>query len=83
MKKATGMVRKVDELGRVTIPKEIRDVMSIKEKDPMEIFVTDGNIILRKYEPGCIFCGQLNDVTICKGKHIYQECAAEMIKCAG
>ncbi|MGE8004346.1 AbrB/MazE/SpoVT family DNA-binding domain-containing protein [Lysinibacillus sp. NPDC093216] len=49
--KSTGMTRKVDELGRVTLPKEIRDNFGIKEKDPLEIFTESGNIILRKYEP--------------------------------
>lgn len=49
--KSTGITRKVDELGRVVIPKELRDNLEIKEKDPLEIFTEGGNIILRKYEP--------------------------------
>lgn len=49
--KSTGITRKVDELGRVVIPKELRDNFDIKEKDPLEIFTEGGNIILRKYEP--------------------------------
>jgi len=49
--KSSGMTRKVDELGRVTLPKELRDNFGIKERDPLEIFTEGNNIILRKYEP--------------------------------
>lgn len=55
--KSTGIIRKVDELGRVVIPKEIRDMLNIVEKDLMEIFIDGDSIILRKYEESCIFCG--------------------------
>ena len=55
--KSTGIIRKVDELGRVVIPKEIRDMFNIIKKDLMEIFIDGDNIILRKYEESCIFCG--------------------------
>jgi transcriptional pleiotropic regulator of transition state genes len=54
--KSTGIVRKVDDLGRIVIPKELRKTMNIKKKDPMEIFVEKINIILSKYEKGCLFC---------------------------
>jgi len=70
--KSTGIVRKVDDLGRIVIPKELRKTMNIKKKDPMEIFVEKNNIILSKYEKGCLFCGEMGDtfefegVTICK-----------------
>lgn len=56
--KATGVVRKVDELGRVVLPIELRRTLEIAEKDPLEIFVDADRIILRKYRPGCSFCGQ-------------------------
>ena len=55
--KATGIVRRVDELGRVVIPIELRNKFGIAEKDPIEIYVDGSNIILKKYEPNCIFCG--------------------------
>lgn len=63
MKKATGIVRKIDELGRVVIPKELRRVYGIKEGDAMEIFVDNDEIILRKYTPsdGCTLCGSIAD----------------------
>ena len=73
--KSTGIVRKVDELGRVVIPKELRRTLDIKEiEDSMEIF-TDGDlIILKKYAPSCIFCGQANDIIFFKSKRICKEC---------
>ncbi len=76
--KSTGIVRKVDELGRVVLPKELRDIMDIKEKDPLEIYV-DGNIILlKKYEPACIFCQNAKDVVNFKGKNICEQCMKEL-----
>jgi len=57
--KATGIVRKIDELGRIVIPKEIRNSFGIKEGEPLEIFTGDNNqIVLKKYNPGCHECGE-------------------------
>lgn len=78
--RATGIVRRVDELGRVVLPMELRKVMDINEKDPMEIFVKDGQIILKKYEPACIFCGSAEEVIHYKGKNVYHTCSLEMRK---
>ena len=72
--KSTGIVRRVDELGRIVIPKELRDHFGIDEKDPLEIYVEDGNIILSKYEPACIFCGEKRDVVVYKNKTICESC---------
>ena len=58
--KSTGIVRKVDELGRIVIPREIRNKFVIAEKDPLEIYVDGSSIILKKYEPNCIFCGNID-----------------------
>ena len=55
--KATGIIRRVDELGRVVIPIEIRNQFNIVEKDQIEIYVDNSSIVLRKYEPNCVFCG--------------------------
>lgn len=78
--KSTGIVRKVDELGRVVIPKELRKVFNITEKDPLEIYTDQDNIILRKYESacGCVFCGNANKVTQYKGKNVCSECVAAL-----
>ena len=70
--KSTGIIRRVDELGRVVIPIEIRNQFNIAEKDPIEIYVEGSSIILKKFEPNCIFCGNTknllnyNDKLICK-----------------
>ena len=71
-------MREVDNLGRIVIPKELRKMYDIKKNDGLEIFVDENKIILRKYEPGCIFCGNLSDVIECNGKKICKECIEEM-----
>ena len=76
--KSTGIVRKVDELGRVVIPIELRRNLEIKEKDALEIFVDGEQIILKKYSPACIFCGQAKDVSTFKGKNICPACFDEL-----
>lgn len=66
MVKATGVVRKVDELGRVVLPKELRRTFGIKERDPLEIFVDGDHIMLKKYEANnaCMITGEINDDNI-------------------
>lgn len=80
MIKATGIVRKVDVLGRVVLPIELRRTMDIEIKDPMAIYVDQDSIILQKYEPACIFCGSAENTQVYKGKIVCQECALEMGK---
>ncbi len=74
--KSTGIVRKVDELGRVVLPIELRRTMDIAERDKLEIFVDDDSIILRKFQPSCIFCDSVRDITTYKGKNICSSCIA-------
>ncbi len=76
--KATGIVRKVDELGRVVIPIELRRIMNIDVKDGLEIFVDSDRIILRKYEPSCIFTGETEDLVYFKGKLISRSIINEL-----
>lgn len=76
--KSTGVVRKVDRLGRVVIPIELRRNLDIEEKDALEIFIEGENIILKKYAPACIFCGQAKDITSFKGKNICPACLKEL-----
>lgn len=76
--KSTGIVRRVDELGRVVIPIELRRTLDIAEKDALEIYVDGEHIILKKYEPACIFCGQAKDVIQYKGKNICSKCLEEI-----
>ena len=72
--KSTGIVRKVDELGRVVIPIELRRTLQIAEKDSLEIYVDGEKIILKKYEPACIFCGNADGIRIFKYNNICKEC---------
>ena len=74
MLKSTGIIRRVDELGRVVIPIELRNKFEITEKDPMEIFVDGSSIILKKYEPNCIFCGSSKKLVDFQGKLICEKC---------
>jgi AbrB family transcriptional regulator, transcriptional pleiotropic regulator of transition state genes len=76
--KSTGVVRRVDELGRIVIPIELRRTLDIAEKDALEIYVDGEQIILKKYEPACIFCGDARDVTNYRGKNICKVCMAEL-----
>lgn len=76
--KSTGVVRRVDELGRIVIPIELRRTLDIAEKDALEIYVDGEQIILKKYEPACIFCGDARDVINYKGKNIRQNCLQQI-----
>jgi len=73
--KSTGIVRKVDDLGRVVIPIELRRTLGISEKDPLEIYVDTDKIILKKYLPACLFCGNAEDLVSFNGKSICKDCA--------
>lgn len=76
--KSTGIVRKVDELGRVVIPIELRRTLDINIKDALEIYVDGEQIILKKYAPACIFCSNAKDITVFKGKNICPQCLEEL-----
>ena len=72
--KSTGIVRKVDELGRVVLPIELRRTLGIDLKDALEIYVDEEKIVLKKYEPACIFCGSAEDVVNYQGRNICAAC---------
>ena len=76
--KSTGIVRKVDELGRVVIPIEIRNQFGIAEKDPIEIYVDGSSIILKKYERSCLFCGNTKKLVQYKDKVICNKCLEQI-----
>lgn len=78
MMKSTGIVRKVDELGRVVIPVELRRTLRIAEKDALEIYVDEEKIILKKYEPACVFCGNAGETVTFKNKIICHDCINDM-----
>lgn len=76
--KSVGMVRKLDQLGRIVLPKETRKRYKINEGNSLEIFVEDDRIILKKYIPGCIFCGDIENIKEYKGKRICINCAVNI-----
>lgn len=78
--KSTGIIRRVDELGRVVLPIELRNKFQITEKDPMEIYVDGSSIILKKFEPNCIFCGSSKKLTEYQGKLICEKCSEQISK---
>lgn len=76
--KSTGIIRKLDELGRVVIPIEIRKQFNIDQKDPIEIFIDGSSIILKKFEPNCIFCGSTKKLINYSDKLICGKCAKKI-----
>lgn len=78
--KSTGIVRKVDELGRIVLPIELRRTLDIAERDELEIYMENDQIILKKYEPSCIFCGEMDDIRQIHGKNVCGKCIEEMKK---
>ena len=76
--KSTGIVRKVDELGRIVLPIEMRRTLDIEEKDALEIYVEGSSVILKKYKPSCIFCDTTKDIVEFKGKSICPKCLKEL-----
>ena len=78
MLKFTGIVRKVDELGRIVLPIEMRRTLDIGEKDALEIYVEGSSVILKKYKPSCVFCDATKDITVFKGKNICPKCLKEL-----
>lgn len=78
--KSTGIVRKIDELGRIVLPIELRRSLDIGKDDPVEIYVDGSSVILKKYEPACVFCGSSDRVKHFKDKNVCAECIAELSK---
>lgn len=78
--KSTGIVRKVDELGRIVLPIELRRTLDIAEKDSLEIYVDGNTIVLKKYQPSCIFCDNAKDVVTYRGKNICTKCIRELVE---
>ena len=82
--KSTGIVRRLDELGRITLPIELRRNFDVNERDPLEIFVDDDKIILKKYNPADIFTGEdMDDLIDYKGKKVSRKSIIELAKLAG
>ncbi|MBQ6480782.1 MAG: AbrB/MazE/SpoVT family DNA-binding domain-containing protein [Anaerolineaceae bacterium] len=76
--KATGIVRKVDELGRIVLPIELRRTLGIEIRDALEIYVDEETILLRKYTPTCVMCGESDGLVEFKGKKICRKCIEKL-----
>lgn len=81
--KATGIVRKVDELGRIVLPSELRKTMHVKVGDSFELFTNENTVILKKYVPGCILTGAMDDLVDYEGKKVAKQAIIDMAKQAG
>ena len=78
--RSKGIIRNIDELGRLVVPKEMRTTLDINCNDPVEISMEGNSIILKKHIPFCVFCGNSNDLSVFKDKKICSECLAELAK---
>ena len=78
--KSTGIVRKVDNLGRVVLPIELRNGLGINPGDSMEIFTEGDKIVLRKYEPYCVFCGEVDNIISYGSRNVCKKCVNELSK---
>ena len=76
--KSTGIVRKVDELGRIVLPIELRRTLDIAERDELEIYLDDDKVVLKKYEPSCIFCNSACGLVTYRGRNVCMECIEQM-----
>lgn len=76
--KSTGFVKKIDELGRILIPKELRSSMELDNKDALEMFVDGDRIVLQKYQPACIFCNSADEIVFFEGRRICTSCLSKL-----
>ncbi|KIV58117.1 AbrB family transcriptional regulator [Aneurinibacillus migulanus] len=76
--RATGIVRQVDELGRIVLPMELRRMFGIEQKDGLEIFVDEDMVVLKKYAPACLFCHSMDDLKQFEGKKVCRSCIEKM-----
>ena len=78
--KTKGIIRKVDEVGRIIIPSEIRSVLNIDYRDQVEVFLDNNSMIVKKYVPTCIFCGETKNISVFKDKQVCARCLKELSK---
>lgn len=76
--KSTGIIRKVDDLGRIVLPMELRRTLDIAERDELEIYMENDRIILQKFEPACVFCGSSRSLVSYRRKNVCQDCIKKM-----
>ena len=78
--KSSGIVRRIDDLGRIVLPIELRRTLDIGERETMEIFVEGSSVVLKKYRPTCIFCDSSRDIAIFRGKNLCPKCLKELVE---
>ena len=78
--KSTGIIRKVDELGRIVLPIELRRTLDISERDELEIYMENDRIILQKFDPACIFCGSFRNLVQYRKKNVCQDCVKKLLE---
>jgi len=78
--KSTGTVRRIDKFGRLVLPIELRRIMDVEDGDALEIFTEGNSVILKKYEPYCIFCGSMDDLRRFKDRNVCAVCAKKLGK---
>ena len=76
--KTIGIVRKVDKLGRIVLPVELRKTLGIGDRDDLEIAVDGDTVVLRKYNPACVFCDGVKEIGVFRGKNICMNCLREL-----
>ena len=76
--KSTGIVRKVDELGRIVLPIEMRRTLGVNTKDALEMYTEKDSLVLKKYSPACVFCGSTQDNVEYRGKRVCRSCIEAM-----
>ncbi len=76
--RTTGIVRKLDELGRIVLPIELRRTLDIAERDELEIYLEDDKVILKKYSPSCIFCSATRGLVTYNRKNVCTECIRKL-----
>lgn len=77
-KRRLGQVCTVDSLGRIVIPSQLRRAYDINKGEALELIMTEEGILMRKYQPGCIFCGNISNVTMFKNRVICHDCLQQM-----
>lgn len=78
--KSTGIIRKVDDLGRIVLPIELRRTLDISERDELEIYMENDRIILQKFEPACVFCGSFRSLIQYRRKNVCQDCVKKLLE---
>lgn len=76
--KENGLVREVDDMGRIVLPKELLKYLNMENVKAVQIFVENNSIVLKKYNPGCIFCNNVDNTIRYKGQYICKDCLKDM-----